>query len=442
VIPFLGHRNSADLVAIRGNHTFCMADFVQDVFTVARALPQRSHLINLCTDRYRFAVGLAAAMVREQISLLPPAHTPELLRALRARYPGLYAVTDGIATDAVELISYPNERGSGRAGYDPLAFPASRVAAIAFTSGSTGEPTPHPKTWGGLALGAVGEAQRLGLRERPLVTLVGTVPPQHMYGLESTVLLALHNGLVLHAGRPFYPADIRAALQACPGERVLVTTPVHLRALLSEELTLPQLHSIVCATAPLAPAMAADAEARYGAPLHEVYGFTEAGMVATRRTTQGPEWTPLPGVTLRQDELGVWFSGGHIPEEVAATDVLEPHASQQFILHGRNADLVNVAGKRTSLAYLNQQLNGIEGVRDGAFFMPDEQAGAVTRLIAFVVAPELSREDLFAELRQRIDLAFLPRPLYLVDGLPRAATGKLPREALCRLAERLARARE
>ena len=36
-------------------------------------------------------------------------------------------------------------------------------------------------------------------------------------------------------------------------------------------------------------------------------------------------------------------------------------------------------------------------------------------------------------LRVRIDAAFLPRPLVLVDALPRDATGKLPRDALLRL---------
>jgi len=36
-------------------------------------------------------------------------------------------------------------------------------------------------------------------------------------------------------------------------------------------------------------------------------------------------------------------------------------------------------------------------------------------------------------LRQRIDAAFLPRPLHLVSALPRNATGKLPRRALSQL---------
>jgi acyl-coenzyme A synthetase/AMP-(fatty) acid ligase len=91
---------------------------------------------------------------------------------------------------------------------------------------------------------------------------------------------------------------------------------------------------------------------------------------------------------------------------------------------------VNIAGKRTSLASLNHHLNAIPGVRDGVFVMPEETDGAVTRLAAFAVAPGLSSESILAALRQRIDPAFLPRPLHLVDSLPRNETGKLTRERL------------
>jgi acyl-coenzyme A synthetase/AMP-(fatty) acid ligase len=116
------------------------------------------------------------------------------------------------------------------------------------------------------------------------------------------------------------------------------------------------------------------------------------------------------------------------------TDVVELEDAYTFVLHGRSADLINIAGKRTSLAYLDQQLASIEGVEDGVFFMPDEMADRITRLTAFAVAPSLSREALLSALRQRIDPAFLPRPLYFVRALPRNETGKLPRDALVRLA--------
>jgi acyl-coenzyme A synthetase/AMP-(fatty) acid ligase len=432
--PFLGHQELSAIVAWRGREALRVADFLHDVAVVADALPARRYLVNLCSDRYRFAVGLAAALSRDQVSLLPPTHTPELLRTLKQGYAGLYALSDGAqSADVVETFVFPATAAAPGAPLE-LSFPDSQLAAIAFTSGSTGQPAPHPKSWGRLAFGAVGEARALGLTGVADAVLVATVPPQHMYGLESSVLLALRGGLALHAGRPFYPADIRAALEAVAGERVLVTTPVHLRALLAEEGRLPPLRLILSATAPLSAALAAESEARYGAPLHEIYGFTEAGMVASRRTTQGPQWHALPGVRLWRETGGVKAGGGHVQTDAVFTDVVELEDAYTFVLHGRSADLVNIAGKRTSLAYLDQQLASIEGVEDGVFFMPDEAAAGITRLTAFVVAPRLSREALLSALRQRIDPAFLPRPLYLVPSLPRNATGKLPRDALVRLA--------
>jgi acyl-coenzyme A synthetase/AMP-(fatty) acid ligase len=116
--------------------------------------------------------------------------------------------------------------------------------------------------------------------------------------------------------------------------------------------------------------------------------------------------------------------------EVPLADVIELRGQGRFLLHGRTADLVNIAGKRTSLAHLNYHLNSIEGVRDGTFVVPEQEGETVSRLTAYVVAPGLSGENLMNALRQRIDAAFLPRPLHFVDALPRNETGKLPRQAI------------
>jgi acyl-coenzyme A synthetase/AMP-(fatty) acid ligase len=219
-----------------------------------------------------------------------------------------------------------------------------------------------------------------------------------------------------------------------PRPRVLVTTPVHLRALVAERGSVPAVDMIVCATAPLSPQLAAQAEARFDAPLHEIYGCTEAGQVATRRTVDSPEWHALPGLRLRQDERGTWVRGGHVNEEILLNDMIELRGRDRFLLHGRNADLVNIAGKRTSLAHLNYHLNSIEGVRDGVFVVPDEDGAAVPRLMAFVVAPGVTRDAVLDALRSRIDAAFMPRPLNFVAALPRNDTGKLPRAQLQALA--------
>jgi acyl-coenzyme A synthetase/AMP-(fatty) acid ligase len=443
LVAALSHADAADTLAFRDAQAVSAAQFVVDVERVAQMLPARRYLINLCADRYRFSVGLIAALVRGQVSLLPPDQTTDMLRRLQREYGDLYVLDDRAQRPrTIETVNYPDQSANttSKRSLAVPAFAEEQIAAIAFTSGSTGNPAPHPKSWGALARGAAAEAERFALPVGARCGLVGTVPPQHMFGLESTVLLALRGGLAMHAGRPFYPADVATALAQIPGDRVLVTTPVHLRALLNEGTQLPHLRQIICATAPLSPQMAAQVEARYGVPLHEVYGFTEAGMVATRRTVQGLAWHCLRDVRLRSAAAGMSVAGGHVEHEVAFTDSIQPEGDDAFILHGRNADLVNIAGKRTSLGHLNHQLNSIDGVRDGVFFMPDENGDGVTRLTALVVAPDMARDVLLRSLRERIDAVFLPRPLYFVDALPRNATGKLPRAVLLQFAQSCAAA--
>jgi acyl-coenzyme A synthetase/AMP-(fatty) acid ligase len=168
--------------------------------------------------------------------------------------------------------------------------------------------------------------------------------------------------------------------------------------------------------------------------LHEIYGCSEAGQIAARRTALTEEWQCLDGITLRRDAAGIWASGAPIPMETLLPDVIELRDPARFLLHGRIADMVNVAGKRTSMVHLNYHLNAIDGVRDGAFVMSNESGTDTTsRLAAFVVAPDLSAEFILAELRRRIDVAFLPRPICLVPELPRNALGKLPHDEIQRL---------
>jgi len=260
------------------------------------------------------------------------------------------------------------------------------------------------------------------------------VPSQHMYGLESTVIMAMCGGLIMHNEQPFFPGDLRVALADVDADRVLVSTPVHLRALLASDVDLPSLRLTICATAPLSRDTARQFETRFGVEVQEVYGFTEAGMVATRRTVDGPKWQLLPELSMREANGRVWVSGGHVPAEVAASDVIELIDSEHFELRGRGDDLVNIAGKRSSIGYLDHQLRAIAGVEDGAFFLPDAFGDGVTRLIAFAVAPGVKREQLLEALSRRVDPVFLPRPLYIVDALPRNDTGKLPRNQLVKLA--------
>lgn len=443
-VPLLAHGNLATVFAWRPDGPVSVGDYLADVHALAERLPAAGHLLNLCHDRYRFAVAFAAGLLRGMTSLQPSSQSPETFRRLHDEYPDLITLCDG-TTDTQDLPRFDFPELTDRKPAPDAAIPhipADRLAAILFTSGSTGLPQAQRKTWGKLAQNGRAEAVALGLDREPHV-LVGTVPVQHSYGFESTFLLALHGGCAFWAGKPFYPQDIAAALAAVPQPRLLVTTPFHLSALLASGIDLPAIDILLSATAPLSTKLAAEAEARTGAPMLEIYGSTESGQLASRRTTAGAEWTLLPGVSLEQDGDTTVACDGHVEGRVALSDVIELLPDKRFLLHGRHADLINIAGKRTSLAYLNHQLGAVPGVVDGAFFLPDEEGpDGITRLTAFVVAPGLTVRQITIALRERIEAIFLPRPLVLVDALPRNSTGKLPRNDLQALyAERIGHGR-
>lgn len=432
-IPLLGHTSPDAIVAYRPEGPVSVARFLDDVHRVAAALPEGRHILNVCRDRYRFMVGLAAGLLVEKVSLLPSTHTSEMVRQLKAFAPDSFCLEDGSDPD-VDLphITFPDTDASQPPVAYPIpSIPADRLVAYVFTSGSTGAPIPHRKHWGGLVRNARAEASALGLDDGQVHAIVGTVPPQHMYGFESTVLISLHGGGAAWAGRPFYPADIAAALASVPHPRVLVTTPFHLRSLLDAEIRIPKIDRVVSATAPLSANLALIAETRLGTPLQEIFGSTETGQIATRTPTAGIEWTLMRDVYLETADDRTWATGGHVEGRVPLGDLIEITTGNRFLLHGRSADLVNIAGKRSSLAYLNHQLTHLPGVIDGCFYMPDDDGDdGVTRLMACAVAPGLRATDLLAALRERVDPVFLPRPLVLVDALPRNGTGKLPRRAL------------
>jgi acyl-CoA synthetase (AMP-forming)/AMP-acid ligase II len=438
-------------------HTITARQFMAEARALAvdlAAEPGAHHpIVNLCQDRYRFMVGFAATILAGKTNLLPSTYTGETLRQIFVDAPNALCLHDhedwpfpyahlfwahrryqGLSADGL------GESGQiGAGSFESGQIKPEHVAAQVFTSGSTGLPMPHNKTWGKLVRNVEAAMQQLALSSP--MSLVGTVPPQHMFGFESLVLLCLIGRCPLWSGKPFYPADIVAALDAMPEPRMLVTTPFHLQALLDAEIALPKIDRLLLATAPLSPELAERAERLTGAPLFEIYGSTETGQIATRRPTQSSAWRLFPGITLTKahpdedDELFI-AEGGHIEVPVMLSDRVRLEADGQFHLLGRVADQINMVGKRSSLNYLTAQLKAIDGVTDGVFFLPKpkkDRAGkdqVITRLCAVVVAPDLSMADILAALRERLDPVFLPRPLILVESLPYNATGKLPQIAL------------
>ncbi len=401
----------------------------------AQRLPADGAIVNLCAARRSFALTLVAGAIRGQPSLLPWSPSPTVVGEVAAAHAATIAVTDEAMPDfgAVRCCRPPgpDELADASAAGMPILLDPAQIAVVAFTSGSTGAPQAHAKTWGTLAASSQRLAQRV-LDGLVAAQLVATVPPQHVFGLETTILLPLFSDCACLDARPLFPADVRAALESVSAPRVLVTTPVHLRALLAAGVQLPPLARIVSATAPLSPALAASAEARFGAPVLEIYGSTESGAIATRRVAEDSAWTPLADVRFQSVEDGVEVSAPYLPQPIRLSDRIECEADGRIRLLGRSADLIKVAGRRISCTDLTQRLLAVPGVEDAIVIVPEpDQIDG--RPAALVVAPDMEESAILAALATQVDAVFLPRPLRKVAALPRNAVGKLPRAALLEL---------
>lgn len=394
--------------------------------------------INLCEHREEFLIAWLAALLAGCPTLMPPSRAADLVAAVRALHPGAATVDDAY----VARLAPP---GASRAPAPAaLRVPAARELMIGYTSGSTGMPGAHAKAWGSVLGSNAGNAAAIRAALPPgagTPAIVGTVPSQHMYGMELTVLLPVLCGWRLHGARPLLPQDVAAALAEVPSPRVLVSTPAHLRAIVASGVALPPVAVTVSATAPMDAALAAEVERAAGGVLLEMFGSTETCIFAARRTAREADWRLYEGVRLEPSGEGTRVDAPWFAQPQPLQDRVELPAPGRFRLLGRNADMVDVAGKRASLADLTARLLAIPGVVDAAVFQPDAGTGLVRRLAALVVAPGLGSAQIRAALAHGMDPVFMPRPLLLVDALPRTAAGKLPRAALLEALARHAAAR-
>lgn len=441
LLPLLKAGDAQRVVAMHEGDAITAAQFLAHVEQVAALLPEALAAVNLCEDRYAFLVAFCAIALRGQANLLPPSRAPHAVEEVMAAHPGCHAVGDGVLDPAPRRYRVLPALAPGSLLSEPTQWPfvpAMQNVVVGYTSGSTGTPRPNVKTWSSLHASAAGDLRMLHQAVGERFSVVATVPPQHTYGMEMSVLLPLLGDIQVHSGRPFFPADIAAALMQMPEPRVLVTTPVHLRALVESAVQLPPLAAMVSATAPMSRELAARAEQQFDAPLLEVFGSTETCGIASRRVTVDSRWSLYHGVHMHPQPDGTQIEAPQLDAPAVLADIVTLHdEGRRFELCGRHADLLEIAGKRASLGDLTRRLLAIPGVKDGAVFQLDEpDAMGVRRIAALVVAPALDELAILDALRASIDPVFLPRPLRLVESLPRNETGKLPRATLLALLTR------
>ncbi len=425
--------------------------FLAHVHAVAKLLPEQKFAINLCENRYLFMMSFCAVIVKAQTNLLPPNKKIATQEWLIKKYTDVYVLHDshikGVGLNT--FIDTDQEQESPLAEHLSInvldadfgidneishipRILLSHLAAISFTSGSTGESRPNEKSWRTVvessqinAFNMLGEPQGLHYQ-------LATVPPQHMWGLETSVLLPLFVEICVADIKPLFPQDIYDALDALPAPRMLVSSPIHLRSLVKSNIAgcssnTSSINLILCATSPLSSELATNTESLFCAKLREVYGCSEIGSMAIRETSKSSAWRLFGGICFEQDkENKVFASTQYLPNKIEISDEIDMLDDNLFILKGRSSDMVDIAGKRGSLLEINQVLLKFSELVDGVVFVPESESN-VRRLAALVVLPShISVNEVKAYLKKHLDNAFVPRPIIKVDALPRQDSGKLP----------------
>ena len=253
-------------------------------------------MCNLCTSRLGFLITCLAALRNRCLLVLPPS----------GGNADLAAVLDASARPLVvgDAEAWPDPwQGDPAACRRPGAAEPERQATCGrahelawqpawdddrgalYTSGSTGAPEPQPKTLRHLAPArwpsAPGSRARLDGGLAAIERIVCSVPPQHMFGLECSVMLPLVHGIAgarsssAAAGRR--PRGVRRQRR----RGAWIATPMHLRSLVAvgpKPAALPRRHRLDHAAG--ARRRAAQRAALLPAPVLEIYGSTETGALA------------------------------------------------------------------------------------------------------------------------------------------------------------------
>lgn len=346
------------------------------------------------------------------------------------------------------------------------ADPAEQVAALVYTSGTTGHPKGVMLTHANLLFVAQSacEIREIGPQDR----VYGVLPMAHVVGLSTQFLGSLCAGASLLLEARFTPEAAATALRE-QGVTLFVGVPALFARLLEwsrsqqQTLSAPALRLIGVAGSPLTPSLKAQVEQALGQTLHNGYGLTETGpTIAQTRGTPRADCAvgqPIPGVeaSLRGPgglpvaagqvgELWVRSPGrmrGYYRDATTTAQVLDAEgwfntgdmarqgADGALEVVGRSKELIIRSGFNVYPVEVEQVLNSHAAVVQSA--VVGREVADNEEVVAFVevkagMDPDL--QELRQWLREQLSPYKVPSEIRIVPALPAAPTGKILKHVL------------
>ena len=337
------------------------------------------------------------------------------------------------------------------------------LAAILYTSGTTGRPKGAMLSHGNLASNALALVELWRFTATDL--LIHALPVYHVHGL----FVATHCALLAGAAAVLLPKfDLDAVIDWLPRASVFMGVPTHYTRLLADprfdRARAAHMRLFVSGSAPLLPDTFAEFEARTGHRILERYGMTEAGMIASNphdgERVAGTVGFPLPGFEVRVADAqgtdlprgtpgvleirgpglfqGYWRQPERTANEFRADgffitgDIATLDETGRIAIVGRARDLIISGGLNVYPREIEMEIDALAGVSESAVIgVPHPDLGeGVLAVVTRFPGTELSEQQLLEGLRTRLARYKQPRRVIFVAELPRNAMGKVQKAVL------------
>jgi malonyl-CoA/methylmalonyl-CoA synthetase len=347
--------------------------------------------------------------------------------------------------------------------FETVASQPNDVAAILYTSGTTGRPKGAMLTHRNLATNALTLVDTWGFTHDDV--LLHALPIYHVHGL----FVACHCAL-LSGARMLWLAkfDVDEVREWLPRATVMMGVPTfYSRLLAAPSFGAADCRSIrlfISGSAPLLPETFDAFRDRAGHTILERYGMTETGMNTSNpldgKRIGGTVGLPLPGISVRVVDAhdhpcgagevgaievsgpnvfaGYWRMPDKTREEFTADgyfrtgDVGEFSPDRYLRIVGRAKDLIISGGLNVYPKEVEERLDALPGIVESAVIgIPDADFGeAVAAVVVAQPGNTLTEQSVIAALKSEIASFKVPKRVHFVAELPRNAMGKVQKNVL------------